>query len=731
LRLPQAEPQAEPQTEPLHEAPARQAAPERPAREEPKSAATPTAAAKSAPKPRDEPPVDETLPDAKPPAARPQEGVPAPRADAARPEAAPKERRKPIRREAVREFREIEDRPAAASDESAPGAQIRVAADLMDKLVNYAGEVSIYRSRLEQQMGAVRFNLKEVDATVQRLKEQLRKMDMESEAQMMSRYQSASGKGAAEFDPLELDRFSNMQQLSRALAESVSDLLNLHDMLDDSVRQAESLLTQQSRVSAELQEGLMQTRMTPFGSAAPRLRRVVRAAAAETGKKARLQLRMAGSSDQLDRNVLERITAPLEHMLRNAIAHGIEAPRARRKLKKPEEGEITVTVEAEATEFVIRVEDDGGGIDLDAVRKRAIERGLISADEQVEPHRLMQFIRESGFSTATTVTGLAGRGVGMDVVNSEIKQIGGSMEIDSEAGKGTRFTIRIPFSLAVMQAIGVTIGDRPFQIPLNSVAGVARMTPAEYSALLRSESPVYTFAGEDYPVLELEPLLDAPPLPLNGDNVSLLMIRTGEHLAAIRVAGLQGHQEIVVKPVGPQISSIPGILGGTIAADGQVMIILDMGPLIRRGLERAVLPVEPVAPVREASRQPLVMVVDDSITMRKVTSRVLENHSLEVMTAQDGIDAIEKLHERVPDLMLLDIEMPRMDGYQLLEHVRSDARLRHVPVVMITSRAGQKHRKKARQAGADAYLTKPYQEAELVEQVSAMLDIELVPRRPE
>ena len=742
LRLPQTEPEAQTQAEPLHEAPARPATPKRPAREEPKSADTPVAAAKQAPKPRDESAedesaedeatADETQPAARPPAERPQERVPAPRADTvARPATAPPERRKPIRREPVREFREIEDRPAAASDESAPGAQIRVAADLMDKLVKSSGEVRIYRSRLEQQMGAVRFNLKEVDATVQRLKEQLRKMDMESEAQMMSRYQSASGKGAAEFDPLELDRFSNMQQLSRALAESVSDLLNLHDMLDESVRQAESLLTQQSRVSAELQEGLMQTRMTPFGSAAPRLRRVVRAAAAETGKKARLQLRMAGSSDQLDRNVLERITAPLEHMLRNAIAHGIEAPRTRRKLKKPEEGEITVTVEAEATEFVIRVEDDGGGIDLEAVRKRAIERGLIGADEQVEPQRLTQFIRESGFSTATTVTGLAGRGVGMDVVNSEIKQIGGSMEIDSEAGKGTRFTIRIPFSLAVMQAIGVAIGDRPFQIPLNSVAGVARMTPAEYSALLRSESPVYTFAGEDYPVLELEPLLDAPPLPLDGDNVSLLMIRTGEHMAAIRVAGLQGHQEIVVKPVGPQISSIPGILGGTIAADGQVMVILDMGPLIRRGLERAVLPVEPVAPVREASRQPLVMVVDDSITMRKVTSRVLENHSLEVMTAQDGIDAIEKLHERVPDLMLLDIEMPRMDGYQLLEHVRADARLRHVPVIMITSRAGQKHRKKARQAGANAYLTKPYQEAELVEQVSVMLDIELVPRRSE
>ncbi len=643
----------------------------------------------------------------------------------------PKARKPAQRRRPEREFHEIQDRPTIQGDEAAPGAQIRVAAELMDKLVNYSGEISIYRSRLEQQLGHVRFNLEEVDGTVQRLKEQLRKMDIESEAQMMSRYEKASTKNSSEFDPLELDRFSNMQQLSRALAESVSDLINLHEMLDDSVRQADSLLTQQSRVSSDLQEGLMQTRMTPFGSAAPRLRRVVRAAAAETGKQARLQLRMAGSSDQLDRNVLERITAPLEHMLRNAIAHGIESPKARRKAGKPEEGDITVTVEAEATEFVIRVEDDGGGINLDAVRKRAIERGVLDKDENPDPQTLVQFIRHSGFSTSQTVTGLAGRGVGMDVVNNEIKQIGGSMEIETERGKGTVFTIRIPFSLAVMQAIAVSIDDRPFQIPLNSVAGVSRVNPSEYTALLRSEDPSYEFAGELYPLLELEPLLGAPTRPLDRDNVSLLMIRTGDQQAAFRVSGLQGHQEVVIKPVGPQISSIPGILGGTIAADGQVMIILDMGPLIRQGmeLERTDPVAEVVETPREKSRQPLVMVVDDSITMRKVTSRVLDNHSVEVMTAQDGLDAIEQLQDRVPDLMLLDIEMPRMDGYELLEHVRADARLRHVPVIMITSRAGQKHRRKARKAGANSYLTKPYQENELVEEVGAVLNMELIPRR--
>ncbi len=632
----------------------------------------------------------------------------------------------------TREFHDIQERPAAAAEHTEDGSsqtQIRVAAELMDSLVNYSGEISIYRSRIEQQMGSVRFNLKEVDATVTRLQEQLRNMEIETEAQMMSRYEHASTQGTSEFDPLELDRFSNIQQLSRSLTESVSDLHNLQGMLDDAVRQAESLLTQQSRTSADLQAGLMQTRMTPFGSAAPRLRRVVRSAAKETGKRARLQLRMAGSSDQLDRNVLERITSPLEHMLRNAVAHGIETPKERRKLKKPEEGEITVTVEAEATEFVIRVQDDGGGIDLNAVRNRAIERGMISKDDEVETHRLLEFIRDSGFSTSKTVTGLAGRGVGMDVVNNEIKQIGGSMEIHTESGKGTRFTIRIPFSLAVMQAIGVSVDERPFLIPLNSVAGVARMTPADYSSLIAAESPVYEFAGEKFPVLELEPLLDAPTLPLDSDNISLMMIRSGDNTAAFRVSGLQGHQEVVIKPVGPQISSIPGILGGTISGDGQVVIILDMGPLIRRGLENAAKPTQPVVAPREKSRQPLVMVIDDSITMRKVTSRVLENHSIEVMTAQDGLDAIERLHERVPDLMLLDIEMPRMDGYELAQHVRSDARLRHIPIVMITSRAGQKHRKKARESGANAYLTKPYQEADLVAQVGEMLNMELQMRR--
>jgi chemosensory pili system protein ChpA (sensor histidine kinase/response regulator) len=608
------------------------------------------------------------------------------------------------------------------SEESVTSQHIRVNADLLDSLVNSAGEISIFRSRLEQEVGSVRDNLKEFDETVSRLREQFRKLEIETETQIRSRYQQEAPAGSEEFDPLEMDRFSSMQQLSRSLSESVSDLLNLQELLDEATRKSEALLVQQSRVSTELQEGLMQTRMVHFGTIAPRLRRIIRTAASETRKKARLQLRMTGGGDQLDRNVLERITAPLEHLLRNAIVHGIEKPAVRRKLEKPEEGELSITVAAEATEFVVRVEDDGAGLNLAAIHKRALEQGLVDKDTDPQPQQLLQLILHSGFSTSETVTALAGRGVGMDVVNSEIKQIGGSIEIESEEGKGSCFTIRIPFTLAVMQAIGVKAGEHQYLIPVASVAGVARVMPADYQALLEQDNPVYHFAGDHYAVLELEPLLGEPATPLGEDTISILMIKTGKHRAAFRVPELLGHREIVIKPIGPQISSVPGILGGTITGDGQVVVIIDTGPLIRQALLTGSRPAPPMESIDIRPRKTLAMVVDDSITMRKVTTRVLEGNDFEVLTAKDGVDATEQMQERIPDLLLLDVEMPRMDGYELAEYVRADARLRHIPIIMITSRAGRKHRKRGMKAGANVYLSKPYRESDLLSEVTQLLD---------
>jgi chemosensory pili system protein ChpA (sensor histidine kinase/response regulator) len=606
--------------------------------------------------------------------------------------------------------------------------QIRVRADLLDSLVNHAGEVAIYRSRLEQQVAGYRFNLVELEQTVARLRSQLRMLEIETEAQIIARFQREHREaGLTVFDPLELDRYSQLQQYSRALAESVSDLVSIQGTLDELTRQAETLLIQQSRVSTELQDGLLRTRMLPFDTMVPNLRRTLRQAAQEDGKSA--QLYVDGAHGEMDRNLLDRIKAPFEHMLRNAIAHGIESPDERRKGGKPAEGSVHIQVAREATEVVIRVSDDGRGLDRDAILKRGIERGLLRADTKPTDNQLLSLITQPGFSTASTVTQLAGRGVGMDVVANEIKQLGGSLSIESEPGKGSVFVLRLPFTLAVTQAILVRIGEATFAIPMTSVQGVARVNPDDLATWLADDEPSFQYGSEEYGIHDLAELLGLPPgLPAEGEQRPLLLTRAGDLRAAIRIDAVLGSREIVVKSVGPQISSVPGLLGATIMGDGSVLIILDLAPLVRHGITRrqhrladGLSAVQ--APVIEEVRvRPLVMVVDDSITMRKVTSRVLERHEYDVSTAKDGIDAIEKLHERVPDLMLLDIEMPRMDGYELATHMKADPRLRDVPIIMITSRSGDKHRQRAFDIGVDRYLGKPYQEAELLVQIGEVLE---------
>ncbi len=606
--------------------------------------------------------------------------------------------------------------------------QIRVRADLLDSLVNHAGEVAIYRSRLEQQVAGYRFNLVELEQTVARLRSQLRMLEIETEAQIIARFQREHREaGLTVFDPLELDRYSQLQQYSRALAESVSDLVSIQNMLDELTRQAETLLIQQSRVSTELQDGLLRTRMLPFDTMVPNLRRTLRQAAQEQNKNA--QLYVAGAHGEMDRNLLDRIKAPFEHMLRNAIAHGIETPAERRKAGKPAEGSVHIQVAREATEVVIRVSDDGRGLNREAIRKRGIERGLLRADTRPTDNQLLSLITQPGFSTASKVTQLAGRGVGMDVVANEIKQLGGSLSIESDEGKGTTFVLRLPFTLAVTQAILVRIGEATFAIPMTSVQGVARVNPDDLTELLKADEPSFQSGNEGYGIHDLAELLGLPPgLPAEGEQQPLLLTRAGDLRAAIRIDAVLGSREIVVKSVGPQISSVPGLLGATIMGDGSVLIILDLAPLVRHGIIRREqrlaegLSAVQAPIIEEVKERPLVMVVDDSITMRKVTGRVLERHEYEVSTAKDGIDAIEKLHERVPDLMLLDIEMPRMDGYELATHMKADPRLRDVPIIMITSRSGDKHRQRAFDIGVDRYLGKPYQEADLLVQISEVLE---------
>ncbi|BAV96689.1 Hpt domain-containing protein [Lysobacter enzymogenes] len=603
----------------------------------------------------------------------------------------------------------------------APQEQVRIRADLLDRLVNYAGEVAIYRARLEQQLGAFRGAIAEMAQTNLRMRDQLRRLEIETEAQIIARYQREGDSPEHSFDPLELDRFSTLQQLSRALAESAADQNSLQITLDDLTRQYETLLLQQSRVSSELQEGLMRTRMVPFDTLLPRLRRVVRQASSELGKQ--VALKLEGTQGELDRNVLERMTAPLEHMLRNAVAHGLETPAKRRASGKTDEGTVRIAVRREGSEVVLEVADDGAGLDRAAIRRRGEERGLVRSDAVLSDSDLDMLILEPGFSTADEVSRLAGRGVGMDVVASEVRQLGGALDIQSTPGQGVRFTLRLPQTLAVTQAVFVRIGDTTFAVPIASVRGVGRLS----RDLLDQGEVAYRYGGEDYHVHDLGVLVGHAPAKAEGQlQMPLLLIRSGDLRAAVSVDQVIGNREIVVKPVGPQIASVPGIFGATIMGDGRVVVILDVAPLVRRRTAQLLDFAQSAPPPTmhmEARKVPLVMVVDDSVTMRKVTGRVLERHNFEVATAKDGIDALERMAERVPDLMLLDIEMPRMDGYELATQMKADPILRHVPIVMITSRSGEKHRQRAFEIGVERYLGKPYQEPELIRNVFELLGI--------
>ncbi|PPT52436.1 Hpt domain-containing protein [Xanthomonas arboricola] len=595
--------------------------------------------------------------------------------------------------------------------------QVRVRADLLDRLVNHAGEVAIYRSRLEQQMGAFRGAMGELDRTNARLRDQLRRLDLETEAQIVARYQREQDQGDRTFDPLELDRFSTLQQLSRALNESAADLGGLQGVLEDLSRQYDGLLQQQSRVSSELQDGLMRARMVPFDGLVPRLRRVVRQAASDTGKQVHLLLE--GTQGELDRNVLDRMVAPLEHMLRNSVAHGLEAPEQRRDAGKPEEGSIAIRLRREGSEIVLEVADDGAGLDREAIRRRGEQRGLIEPGQELSEAELDGLIFASGFSTSEQVSQLAGRGVGMDVVRNEVRQLGGSVDIHSVRGQGITFTLRLPQTLAVTQAVFVRIGDTTFAVPVASVSGIGRISRSRYE----SGEGGYHYAGEEYVLHDLGSLVGQAAARADGQaQVPLLLVRAGDLRAAVAIDQVLGNREIVVKPVGLQIASVPGIYGATITGDGRVVVILDVAPLVRRYLSQPARPA-PEIPAESQRQVPLVMVVDDSLTMRKVTSRVLERHNLDVTTARDGVEALELLQERVPDLMLLDIEMPRMDGYELATAMRADPRFKAVPIVMITSRSGEKHRQRAFEIGVQRYLGKPYQELDLMRNVYDLLGI--------
>jgi chemosensory pili system protein ChpA (sensor histidine kinase/response regulator) len=619
-------------------------------------------------------------------------------------------------------FTTSDSRAAVATERpAASGAVVRVRAGLLDRLVNDAGEVSITRARIDADVKLLQGSLGELTDSLERMRRQLRDIELQAETQITSRIEAAKA-ASQSFDPLEMDRFTRFQELTRFMAESVNDVATLQRSLQRTLQSTEDELAAQARLTRELQDDLLRTRMVEFESLADRLYRTARAAAKETGKQVKLDI--VGGAIEIDRGVLERMAGPFEHLLRNSVAHGVEAPEARAAAGKEAAGAITITVAQSGNEVAVEFADDGGGLDLARIRARGIERGLLAPDAAASDAELAQLIFQPGFSTAETVTELAGRGVGLDVVRAEVNGMGGRIETASEPGRGTRFKLLLPLTTAVTQVVMLRCAELSVAVPSTLIEIVRRVPSAEVERAY--ETGWCEYAGEQVPFFWLPALLNAGTRgEVLGRTQSVVIVRSAAQRVAVHVDEVVGNQEVVVKNVGPQLARLPGLAGVTLLPSGAVALIYNpvalatvYGDAARQRMRQGVQPVGPQPAAVEAARAPMVMVVDDSLTVRRVTQRLLVREGYRVVLAKDGLDALERLAEERPVVLLSDIEMPRMDGFDLVRNVRADPRLAGLPVVMITSRIAQKHRDYAAELGVDHYLGKPYSEEELLSLVA-------------
>ena len=614
----------------------------------------------------------------------------------------------------------------SSSQQDNSNEMIRISADLVEKMIDLSGENAINRSRIEMDLGQIGNTLNEMELAMKRLADQLRRMEGELESQIIAKHGSENSR-YADFDPLEMDQYSSLNQLSKSLAESASDLVDFKRTLADKIRDAEGLLLQQSRIQAEIQESLMRTRLVPFSRLLPRLQRIVRQTSSTLNRPT--ELIVNNTEGELDRTILERLVTPFEHMLRNAIDHGIEDTEQRQQAKKTAVGQIELNISRQGTDVLVSFSDDGKGIDEAKIQEKALNLGLIKADQFLDKQEILQLIFHPGFSTAKEVTQISGRGVGLDVVQSEIKALGGHVSVDSNLGEGTTFTIRVPTTVSVSDALMVKAGDQQFAISLAQIDRIVRIAPSTLEAYFNSKDDFFKIDNTNYKLRYLSEFVSNQPLPRLSNiahSLPVLLIKgnNGQTIALLVDQLIGSRAQIVVKPIGQQFSSVGVVAGATILGNGQVCLILE-GQNIARQIQ-ATQRIKHISDSRDLSRhnnaRRLIMIVDDSVTVRKVTSRLLERQGYDVVTAKDGVDAIEQLENVKPDLMLLDIEMPRMDGFEVTNLVRHHEVHQDLPIIMITSRTGEKHRERAFSLGVTHYMGKPFQEAELLSNVENLLE---------
>jgi len=594
---------------------------------------------------------------------------------------------------------------------------LRMRADVLDRLINEAGEVSIMRSRMDREMQNFKQSSIDLTDSITRLRAYLRELEIEAETQLQSRMSLLQEANEA-FDPLEFDRFTRLQELTRMMAESVNDVSTIQHSLLLNLDQTDAALQQQNRMNRELQQGLMRVRMLPFATISERLQRIVRQTARELNK--RVEMTIDGENIELDRGVLDKLGAPLEHLLRNAVAHGLESTEDRIQSGKSEVGHIRLKVSMENDEITLIITDDGSGVNLAKVKQKATEKGFLAAGQEVTEQALMAVIFEPGFSTADSISQIAGRGVGLDAVRSDIAALGGRIDVSNVSGSGAMFNIYLPVTLSVAQVVLVRAGHKVFAIPTVMIEQVQKL---KQNGLDRAyQAGKVEWAGRDYPLHFLSRLVgDTEHVALSHIYTPIILMRSGAYRTALHVDEIIGNQEVVMKPMGTQLSHVPGMIGASVLGDGAIVLVINAVQLANREVFAVgVAKAAEIVPVVESLRK-VALVVDDSLTMRKVLSRVLEREDFEVVTANDGMDAIEKLQEITPDIILTDIEMPRMDGFEFSRYVRDNPATINTPLIVISSRTADKHRNVATEIGVNAFLGKPVQDETLIEQVNALL----------
>ena len=628
----------------------------------------------------------------------------------------------------------------------AAGRVVRVPLARLDDLVKLISELVISRTVLEQRMSDLGREVTELQHSNERLRHVSTKFETEYEASSLggqtaslsaassvasvlaARGVSATLPGLAGivahtkltpvaaqethgFDALEFDRYTDFHRLTRELAEASSDINAVGNELENLLGDFDSILTRQRRLTSEIQERLMRVRMVPLATMVTRLHRTVRVVADQERKQ--VDLIVEGENIELDTTVIDQMADPLLHALRNAVSHGIEVTEQRRLLGKNDRGLIRLRAYHEGSEVVIQISDDGSGIDPSALRAKAITGGFFSSAEAaaMTDKDALSLIFLPGLSTAKEISEVSGRGIGMDIVRDYVNKLQGTLTVDSTPGHGATFTIRLPMTLAVTRALLVKANQETFAVQLSSVKQLLRVEREEVERL--SAEPVIRAGGKVYPMIRLGAALNLKqPQDATLSRLPVLILGAGENQVALVVDQLIEGREIVIKSLGNHLRRVQGIMGATLLGDGRVIPILNPVDLVGRKVASASAQAPTPRRTAEVRRVINVMVVDDSPSVRRVTSNLIKSAGWQFTTAKDGLDALEVLQNstELPGVILLDVEMPRMDGYELLATLKRHDAYRHIPVVMVTSRTGEKHRRKGLDFGASEYLSKPYQD---------------------